>query len=190
MKSKIIFFIFFIFFLYNFSNLSAQDDPAKSSTSTENFQKHLFTGGSIGLQFGIVTLVDLSPLIGYKITKNFSAGIGATYQYCSAKDYQYGYTYKTSIYGGRVFARYYFLKNFLVDAEYESLSLESKYFDLYQIHNTPRFLENNLFAGGGYRQIIGENSCFYIMILYNLNETIDNHYGSPYIIRTGVEIGF
>ncbi len=187
MKSKNIFLIFFILLHLSFFNLFAQDDQSKASS--DSFKKRLFTGGSIGLQFGDVTMVDISPLIGYKITKNIAAGLGFTYQYYRAKDYYTGAIYKTSIYGGRVFARYYFLENFLLHGEYELLSLETKYFDPYNINNTPRFFESNVLAGGGYRQLIGENSYFYIMILYNFNETINNHYDSPLIYRAGIEIG-
>src|SRR5947208_2580282 len=71
----------------------------------------IFTGGSLGLQFGTYTVVEISPIIGYKVTERFTPGISITYIYSKIKDPWSGYTYSTNIYGGSVFARYYLLDN-------------------------------------------------------------------------------
>ena len=60
-----------------------------------SFKDRLFFGGGFGLTVGSVTHVDISPMVGYRITDRFSAGIGLSYQY-----YKYpAYNIKTSIYG-------------------------------------------------------------------------------------------
>ena len=179
--------------------MMAQNNNLNKTLANDNdSENRFFTGGSLGLQLGSSSMIDVSPLIGYRLKKCFSAGIGATYQYLSEFDPTYGTTFKTSIYGGRIFARYYLLNNFIFEGEYEILSLESRYFDFLQIHNTPRFFEDNVFIGGGYRKAFSENSCYYLMALYNVNATANNHYGTitlfgsdlPLVIRAGVEIGF
>ncbi|MBK7029795.1 MAG: hypothetical protein IPH45_11510 [Bacteroidales bacterium] len=48
---------------------SQTQDPVLIETEPRKpWSERLFYGGSLGLQFGSVTLVDISPLIGYKIT--------------------------------------------------------------------------------------------------------------------------
>lgn len=143
-------------------------------------QKIIF-GGNLGLQFGGETRIDLSPEIGYKITENLIAGVGVSYQYYKSKLYNYS----TSLYGGKVFSRYYIMKNVFGHAEFETLSLESDVFDPKGIHgDVDRFWIQSLLVGGGYKQPIGQNSALIITVLWNLNDTPDSPYSNP-IIRIG-----
>jgi hypothetical protein len=180
---------FIFFFLLVFTcDLRAQD-YSNSSKSSGKFTDRLVTGGNLGMQFGTQTMIDLSPMIGYKITDRFVAGIGITYRYYRSRDLIYNYVFKTSIYGGSVFARYYVLENLFAHVEYEGLSLETKYFDpYYQAHTSTRFWVGSPMAGVGYRQAIGERASFNIMLLYNFNETMYSPYNNP-IIRVGVNFG-
>src|SRR5688572_11858407 len=73
---------------------------------SENFSDRLFFGGNFGLQFGSYTYVDISPMVGYKITERLAAGVGATYIYYSVDDHVYNLNYKTHIYGGSIFSRF------------------------------------------------------------------------------------
>ena len=146
-----------------------------------DFLNKLFYGGNLGLQFGTVTFIDVSPLIGYKITTKISAGIGATYEYYHYKDRYYDI--ETNVYGGRLFGRYYFTKTFFAHGEYEYLNLQA--FDYGYPH---RIGINSFLAGGGYIQRFGRNSAFVAMILYNFTPTI--YTPENPIIRLGVNIGF
>lgn len=47
----------------------------------------------------------------------------------------------------------------------------------------------SIFAGGGYRQTMGDNSFLTIMVLYNFNQTQYSPYSNP-IIRIGYTLGF
>jgi len=166
------------------TGLKAQDNVKQPNKFTDR----LFTGGGIGLQFGTQTMIEASPIIGYKITKNFAAGIGITYQYYRM-NYN-GNVLQTSIYGGSVFTRYYFLQNFFLHAEYEALNLETAFFDPgYFYHKQNRYWVGSVLAGGGYRQFIGEKSSINIMILYNFNDTPYSPYNSPLVYRVGIDIG-
>src|SRR5688572_2037774 len=88
------------------------------------FKDRIFIGGSLGLQFGSATYIDVSPLVGYQISKKLQAGVGVTYIYYKVKDSNYNYEYETSIYGGRLFSRYYILDNLFAHGEYEILNME------------------------------------------------------------------
>jgi hypothetical protein len=150
----------------------------------------MFFGGNLGLQFGDLTYIDVSPLVGYKITEQFHAGIGATYIYYKYNDY-YG-SYETSIYGGRIFSRYYPFENFFAHIEYEILNLEvpagpSSANGNYE--NLVRDNINSLMVGGGYAQPLGGNAAMVIMLLFNLTEEPYSPYANP-IIRIGFTAGF
>lgn len=178
-------FIIIISMIVATGNLNAQ----------RSFGSRLFTGGSLGLQFGNITLVDVSPMIGYRLTEDIDVGISLTYKYYNYKDYysynKQTYDLKTNILGGGVFGRYHFTENLFAHVEVEYLSFS---IDKYSIYNNGLTSKKekvgitSLFVGGGYKQEIGYNSFFTIMILYNLNETTNSPYTNP-IIRAGFGIG-
>ena len=157
----------------------------KKNTSNHKFKKeNLFTGGGLGLQFGTVTLIDISPILGYRINDNIAVGIGATYKYYKDNNYNFS----TDIYGGNVFARYYIFDNIFAHAEYEILSIESNLYDPRITQNVKRVIVSSFLVGGGYRQCIAGNSFINLSILWNLNESIYSPYDNP-VIRIGVDVG-
>ncbi len=160
-----------------------ESQPAKQRTPLKD---RIYFGGNLGLQFGNQTYIDISPLVGYKFTEKFSAGVGITYIYYKQHFKNYPqYDYSTSIYGGRVFSRYYFIENLFGHVEVEMLNME--------VFNTIKYdyeRKNILspFVGAGYVQRFGERSGIYIMLLYNLNDTPDSPYSNP-VVRIGVNLG-
>jgi len=146
-------------------------------------RNRIIVGGGVGLQFGTITLIDVSPILGYKVTERFVPGIGLTYQYY--KDTRWVPEYETNIYGGSVFARYYLWQDLFAHAEYQILSYE-KLINVYG--EKERVNVPGLLVGGGYRQWIGNNFAATIVILFNLNETIDSPYQNP-IFRIGFQAG-
>ncbi|MFI5218146.1 MAG: hypothetical protein ACHQNT_01570 [Bacteroidia bacterium] len=178
----------------------AQDStsaPQPYKTEDENkisFGQRLVFGGVIGLQFGDQTIVDIEPVIGYKITPQLIGGIGVKYIYYNTKYYYYYSNgasqlveYSTNIYGGSVFGRYYFIENVFGHVEYEILNMEVPddfNFGEYVRTNIASFL-----VGGGYSQSLGANSSIGIAVLYNLIEDNYSPYANP-IIRIGFGFGF
>lgn len=166
---------------------------------TEDEQKRWFVGGNIGLQFGYVTLIDISPYVGYMITDHFAMGVGATYKYYRIRDYFFDpylnrwQHFRSHVYGGPVFARYYISRSFFAHTEYEFLRFRNEiyvqnpggqqYDRKYQHVNV-----HSIFIGGGYRQHFGSGNAFEIMLLWNLNETPNSPYENP-VIRMGFSIG-
>lgn len=150
-----------------------------TNTPRETFGQRLYYGGNLGLQFGTQTVIDLNPIVGYRINPKLSAGIGVKYQYYRYRDRTY--TYETNTYGGSVFARYNVYDGLFAYTEYELLNLEA--------YDTGRRMDvYSWFVGGGYSQPIGARASMNIMILYNLSETRYTPYTNP-IFRVGFGIG-
>jgi long-subunit fatty acid transport protein len=161
--------------------LSQDSSMFRRHPPKERFLDKVYVGGNVGAQFGAVTVVELSPLVGYRITDKISAGVGFTYQY-----YHYKvppYDLETNVFGGRVFGRYLFTDYLFGHVEYEYLNLEA--FDYYPRR---RVDVGSLLAGGGYIQRFNGNSGFFAMVLYNFTESVYTPYTNP-IIRIGVLIG-
>jgi hypothetical protein len=171
--------------------------PVKSLQAQRSFGSRLYTGGNLGLQFGNVTLVDISPIVGYRLTEDIDIGISLTYKYYNYKDYYYYFPtkqyfdLKTNIFGGGVFGRYYFTENLFAHAEIEYLDFTV---DKYTSYNNGLEIDKeklgitSIFIGGGYKQEMGSNSFFTFMLLYNLNETQNSPYTNP-VIRVGFGVG-
>jgi len=166
-------------------------NPLKAQNNTDyvqqkgNFKSRLFFGGGFGLQFGSVTLIELSPLVGYKVTPKFSLGVSPTYKYYKYNDY-YGPSndLSTNVWGGSIFGRYSIFQNVFAHVEYESLYYNTK------VSGNPEYMQqyNSFFVGGGYNQQIGGNSAMYFLLLWNLNDTPDSPYINP-VIRIGFSVG-
>jgi hypothetical protein len=80
--------------------------------------------------------------------------------------------------------RYFFTDYLFAHAEYEILNLEA-----YDFYPTRRVNVESLLVGGGYFQRIdGSNSGIFVMLLYNLTESLYTPYSNP-IVRIGVNLG-
>lgn len=177
----------------------------------------LIFGGGLGLSFGSTTAISVSPIIGYRITDNFAAGVSLGYQYFRVNDYipVYNYQtsgydyydYKSSVFSTGLWARYVFLENFFVHTEFEYnfMSFNDYYSDYNGVYSEKtKYNVPSLLLGGGYRQPVGEHLSFVVMALYDVlqdipgNTRVDqqgNRYSlSPYAdridFRVGVNIGF
>lgn len=144
-----------------------------------------FFGGYFGAQFGHVTLIDISPIVGYMLTERLALGVGATYKYYRIRNFfdpvnNTVKPFRTHIYGGNTFSRFFINRNFFAHGEYEYLRYSNELYGNANFHS--------VFLGGGYRQYFGSSSAAEIMILWNLNETPNSPYTNP-VIRIGFAIG-
>ena len=159
---------------------AAQDAPAKKKS---DFMDRLRLGGYLGLQFGTITYIDVSPMLMYAFTDRFYGGIGGSYMFF--KDKRYVPSYTSNTYGGRTFLQYIIWQGLFAHVEYELLNV-----DFYDPATSElgRTNLNNVFIGGGYRQAIAGRSFASITILYNLNDSMYSPYQNP-LIRIGFGIG-
>jgi hypothetical protein len=161
-------------------------------------ESKFYVGGNLGLMFGTYTVIDISPIVGYKVTERFHVGSGLTYTY-----YKYtedgppgtpSTTYSTSIYGGRLFTRYYVAENLFAHVEDELLSMElpdlGEYYLNHRLVISRRWL-NSVLVGGGYGYGFGSDGpALSIMVLFRINNEYEDFY--PYqnpIIRIGLGFG-
>ena len=167
--------------------MKAQDTykpPPKHKS--QNILDRIDFGGYLGIQFGSVTLINISPLVSYRITPKFHAGLGLTYQYY--KDNTYSPGYSSSAYGGSIFLRYFIWRDLFVHFEYAPMYITNFYYPpgIPTVDKAP--WAQDVLIGGGYRQWIGQKAYMSLMLLWNLNQTIYSPYSNP-IFRIGFGIG-
>lgn len=165
------------------------------SATEEEQVSRFFTGGFVGLQFGTVTLLDVSPLIGYRLTDSWHVGVGGTYKFHSIRNFHYDmYTGRRSnvrshILGAQTFTRLFVTKQFFAHGEFEFLRIRNEVFvddPDEQRYNRDYTFSNihSIFIGGGYRQLMSERFAADIMLLWNLNDTFESPYSNP-VFRMG-----
>lgn len=164
--------------------IQAGSEKKQSQHSGRFDTDRLFYGCGLGLQFGTNTLIELSPLIGYRFTERFGTGVGLSYYYMARNVYP---VFSTNIYGAKLISYYNFAERFFFYGEYEALSLESKYFNPGIYPDTKRFFIGSLLVGPGLRYKIGDRSSINLLILWNLNDNIYSPYSNP-VIRMSFEI--
>ena len=175
---KILFGLFILIIpLRGFSQYYENTEKAKEQQKA-SLRDKIYFGGYLGLQFGTYTLIDVSPLIGYKITPKFHAGLRFTYQY--SKTEYYNVSYESSSYGGSIFTRFYLFKGLYAQGEAEYLNLE--YINVNG--QTSRMWVDSYYIGGGYFQPFGKRGGMYFTVLWNLNESQYSPYENP-IMRIG-----
>lgn len=147
-----------------------------------SFKERLYFGGNMGLGFGTTTYINLSPLVGCKITKQFSTGLGIIYNYFSQT---YGSRkYVSTIYGGSAFARYMVSENLFAQVGWDKLNV----MDYSSPIPNSRAWIDNILIGGGYRQAISGKGSLVASIFYNINDTPLSPYQNP-IIQIGFNVG-
>lgn len=159
----------------------------------KGFDKNkLFVGGNVGLAFGNITYLNLSPDVGYRFSKLLAAGFQINGQYESVRlrdatgtvnqKQQYG------LVGVGVFGRVYPIEQIFVHLQPEMNFIfgKTKYDNA-----TSRYREQvpSFLAGVGYSQNIGGSSAFTIMVLYDILQRSDSPYGDKPIFRAGVDLG-
>lgn len=158
-----------------------------SGYGQSGLSNRVIVGGNLGLQFGNVTLIDVSPTIGYMLSPHLVLGLGGTYKYYSYKNYDT--RYNTSYYGGSTFIKYYlsnleigFLRDLYLHAEYELLNYR---YDSGAGYDNERVL--SYFVGGGYRAPVSDKVDIHLSLLYNLNDTKNSPYENP-VFRIGFAV--
>ncbi len=157
---------------------------AQREVDGSSFMDRVYFGGGLDLAFGTITIIGASPLVGYMITEKLSAGVGITYQYY--KDNRFTPDFTTSIYGGRLFARYNIFDPFFLYNEYEITS-----FDFTPSMEGGRESISAYYLGAGLHQPIGRNAGFMVIALYDLlYDEFRSSRNSAFSFRLGFSIGF
>ena len=159
-----------------------------------DFRDKIFFGGNFGLLLGTETFINLSPVVGYRLTERFSSGLGPVYQFYSIRTF--GGRYRSHIYGGRVFGSYTIIRDLsqaipiginmsiYAHAEYELLNIDQELLSFFISSGSGRIWLENPLVGGGFRQATGKRSSINILVLWNLNPRATALYQNP-VIRFG-----
>lgn len=139
-------------------------------------------GGNVGLRFGDITYVEVSPIAGYRVSPFLMPGVGASYRYIRYRYYNFG-NYENHVYGGSVWLRAYVAPMIFGYAEYEMINGE--WDPLWQ--PGVRSFISTTFVGGGYSQEMGGSSS-YVLVLFATGQDGDSIYWNP-VIRVGFMVG-
>lgn len=163
--------------------LASEPDTARVD-SVKKAPSRVYYGGGIGFSISSqITQISLQPHIGYKLNKKTSLGASVRYEYF--KDERIIPTAESQSYGGGIFSRHRFHKQFYGQAE-----LSFTHYDwsggLGGSSNVPFFL-----LGGGYAQPLSPSTFLTVDVMYDLIQDPDSPYrdGSPRI-TTGITANF
>lgn len=144
----------------------------------ERFLDRVFFGGNLGAQFGTFTMINVAPLVGYRITNRWSVGTRVQYQYF--RENINGFD--THVFGGSAFSRFFVFDNFFAHAEYELIN------GLFAPNNANRVSIPHLFVGGGYLFRFNNNFGLAFTALYEVLQRNYSPYRNP-IINAGITYG-
>ncbi len=168
----------------------------------------LVLGGGAILSFGTgYANVGLSPMIGYKITDRFAAGVGLSYQYYRNKFEQVGivdqnnnligimqYDRKTSLYSASLWARYIVWRNLFVHVQPEMMNVGVPTLVQDPLGNIEvgedREYVPAVLVGLGLRQPITGSLSLYLTALYDVVQNPSSPYYKNIDFRFGFNIGF
>jgi len=139
--------------------------------------------------------IQLSPIVGYRITDKFSAGVGPMFSYFKVGGFD-----GNAIWGTRALARYDVFRNFFASAEISNIWFKCTYinnttFETIKVRESIRSFP----IGGGFRQRLGGRSNFVAELMYDVlykadGGTASNECfydpGTPFIYRFGFNMGF
>ncbi len=204
---KKIILVILLFTAYNYA--SAQD--VYTSSGKQGYQKKtrkkkgydpdkLIIGGGLNLSVGGgYTDLGISPIVGYRITNHFAAGIGIGYLFAQTYDGPNPYDPNKNLYISEnivypnVWARYFVYRSIYVTSTFEHDFIFQKYpLDNYGNENTTRINVSNecLWLGVGMKFPTAGRVSFYGEIIYDVLQGVNSPYlnGSP-DIRFGVAAG-
>lgn len=147
-------------------------------------RERMFFGGSFGLQFGTLTNIEVSPIVGLWVLPRLAVAAGPNYTY-----YKY-YEDKTTMYGGKGYAQFVLIQDLnnilpvglhtgiFLHLEDDLLNLESAYWQTAP-YASERFTVNTVLFGGGISQQMGRRSFMNIMVLWALQDSGYAIYDNP-----------
>ena len=138
-----------------------------------------YYGGNIGFSFwNNYTYLGIYPLVGYKITSQFSVGGKIGYSYINYKDIDFD----SHNYGGSIFTRYRIIPQMYLHGEF-----------VYFSHDrfTGRDWVPFLLLGGGLSQNVGPNVWVFAEVLFDVIKDEKSPYksGEPFL-SFGAGVGF
>ena len=176
----------------------AQDEEEPKPEKEKGFQKEkLFVGGNFGVSFGSYTFINISPLIGYRFTDHFAAGVGLNLQYVSEKLEDNGDTYyktEQGVTGLSVFGRVYPIRQFMLQVQPEVNYIFGK--EKYYLppnpgeYNLDSEIVPSVLLGGGLVLPAGGRGALIISVFYDILQRDNSPYSNNAIVNFSYNVGF
>jgi len=173
--------IIIVTILLSFNGMSQEKEKASFAKFTDKLQ----WGGNLGMSFGAYTYIQVAPVLFYSVTDDFIVGSGLDFTYYNDKSNPH-FVNEGSIWSPRIFARYFIINDLFVHAEYQQYYYKDNYS---LVPNDWVWSEPEYYAGGGYRQWMGQNSYMFIMLLFNL-QSDEFNFGINPRLQMGFAAGF
>jgi hypothetical protein len=191
MKKLIVLLVFFIAAI----SVKAQEElePVKGFDKSK-----LFVGGNFALNFGNITILNVSPQLGYRFNRFLAAGVGINGQYSAFKsEYVDGSTASRESYGVvgfNIFGRVYPIEQVLIQVQPEINNVWGKRKDYY--YNPSSQVESklsgklvpSLLVGAGGALPAGRGA-FIIMAQYDVLQNNRTPYGDKIFFNFGYNVG-
>lgn len=171
-------------------NSSGRIKPRKQVKKKGFDRDKLILGGDVQLEFGTYTTLGVAPIIGYRFSNRFSAGLQIGYNYIKGDLYDYYgqkiETVKYNAFTAGLWARYFVWQNIFLQAEpeYNSVTYSSTY-DPRQTFEFPRVM-----VGVGFKQPITDRLSFVPVVLYDVLQDPKSIYAPQLNFRFGLLVGF
>ncbi len=156
-----------------------------SSLKGKPFSQRLVTGGYIQVHRVGPSGLDLSPLLAYRINKNFRAGIGGTYRIAIDADKRYLFSKIGGHYRYRVFGEHDVYKSFFGHLGFEKTT---KALADRQADGQSGTWLNGGMVGIGRRTRFLKGIQGTVMVVYNFLYDVQGPYKQPWHIRFGLEV--
>lgn len=166
--------------------VSAQEPEFRTEEPKPPAMQRFYFGGSFGLQFGTVTNIELSPVVGFWLLPRIAVAAGPSFQYLKAPGIG------TTIFGGRTYLQFTLVQDLgkiipvgsgtgiFIQGEYELLSVEKRYVTLVY-EDEGRVTGGNFLAGAGISQRTGRRSSLNITFLWCVSSDKYELYSNPVI---------
>ncbi len=135
MIRKILMLLIVCIFFHGYASAQFTTPAEEEVSEKKGFDpQRLFFGGNFALTFGDFTFINVSPVVGYRITEKFSAGTQINFIYQSSKIQYYANAYTKSEYayvGMGVFGRFNPVKFLLLNVQPELNYVWGNYKEVY-----------------------------------------------------------
>jgi hypothetical protein len=181
--------ILFVLLLFAFVVKGQPEEESQYSSVFQNqatiMPDRLYYGGFVTLTLGSYTVIGATPLIGYKVSPQFSIGTQLSYEYFSDK--RGSNDFSSSNYGASIFTRYRFIPELYGHLEYSYMNYE---FNASLIGDKRQWVPF-LFVGGGFSQPISNTTWLNAQVLFDVIQDENSPFEDwePFY-SVGIGIGF
>lgn len=189
--------ILFLLLVASFAALSltAQDDAPVEKQGFD--RSRLFAGGNFALSFGNITIINISPQLGYRFNRYLAAGAGVNAQYSSFRTINAfnGSTTSRENYGVgglNIFGRFYPIDQVILQLQPEANYVwgKVKYYNPSEEFKLKGRIVPSLLAGAGAAIPMGGAGAFVVMAQYDLLQSDRTPYGDRIFFNFGYNFGF